>query len=415
MSLTSFLDNEDVKQRFREEFVAPNMSVKLELLAPPLSKRYSLVGTAFDYLMRFYLKWLNPNAVTRPWIAERVLEDLFSLDGTVIDSNGEVVDYNQINLTKRSQRIIQQAKAHYEDYLSSGQITDQLIESAIRLAQLDPIFRAGFVDENLGTVYKEDVDDLRELISHVEPQHFRASRLCLLNPEFGEATRLVGGADADLVIDDAIIDIKTTKNLKLERRSFNQLIGYFILHEIAGVGGLIPRPEITKVGIYFSRYGFLYLIKLSDVICPETFPAFVEWFITRAKQQYAFGLPKLVPALPNQAVQQTVAPHVIPTPSDLGEPLPLSRAVSRPQTDRMNENKLQSPQHTNIRTLLRVGGPLIVGVGLFFIIVGFGSFWASFGSLEPRWFFWCVFIGMPVLLVGILMCKLGWRPPAVGN
>lgn len=268
----------------------PPMAVKREILAPPLSNRYSLVGTAFDYLMRFYLKWLNPDAVTTQWVAELVLTTPSSplLQDVVINGrSGEIVHFRETELTRKAQWVIEQAKADYKDYLSSGQVTDQLIESALRLAQLDPVFRAGVVDENLGTVHKEDVDDLRKLISLVDPQFFKASRLCLLNPTFGEASRLVGGADADLVIDDAIIDIKTTKNLRLERDHFNQLIGYFILHEIAGVGGLIPKPEIRRVGIYFSRFGYLHLIDLDDVILPETFSVFVEWFRTRAEQEYA--------------------------------------------------------------------------------------------------------------------------------
>ena len=74
----------------------------------------------------------------------------------------------------------------------------------------------------------------------------------------------------------------------------------------------------------------------------------------------------------------------------------------------MNENKLQSPQHSNIRTVLRVGGPVIAAVGLLFMIVGFGSFFASFGSFEPPRFFWCAFVGMPLLFVGIGMCMFGY-------
>jgi len=290
MSLTSFLKNRDVKERFRQEFEMPKMRAERELIAPPLSNRYSLVGTAFDYLMRFYLKRLNPDAVTSQWVAELVLAAPLSplLQDVIINGkNGKIVRFRETELTKKARWIIEQAKADYAEYLSSGQITDQLIESVLRLAQLDPIFRAGVIDEDLGNVYEEDVDDLRKLISLVEPQFFKASRLCLLNPTFGEASRLVGGADADLVIDDAIIDIKTTKNLRLERDHFNQLIGYFVLHEIAGVGSLIPKPAITKVGIYFSRFGYLHTIDLGGVIHPETFPDFVEWFITRAKQEYA--------------------------------------------------------------------------------------------------------------------------------
>jgi hypothetical protein len=70
MSLTSFLLNKDVQERFYQEFPMPRFTTKLEILAPPLSNRYSLIGTAFDYLLRFYIKNLNPDVVSYKWIAE---------------------------------------------------------------------------------------------------------------------------------------------------------------------------------------------------------------------------------------------------------------------------------------------------------------------------------------------------------
>jgi hypothetical protein len=48
------------------------------------------------------------------------------------------------------------------------------------------------------------------------------------------------------------------------------------------------------------------------------------------------------------------------------------------------------------------------GVRLLFMIVGYGSFFASFGSFEPPRFFWCAFVGMPLLFVGIVMCMFGY-------
>ncbi|MBO9336885.1 MAG: hypothetical protein J7455_19850, partial [Roseiflexus sp.] len=260
MSLTSFLERKDVRDRFRQEFAMPGMKVKRELLAPPLSNRYSLVGTAFDYLARFYVKRLNPHAITRRWIAEQVLLDLSWMpiwrqnsqsDTTVYgfswtpqedyikDKRGTILRLSE--LEKKVRQIVERARVDYADYLSSGRITDELVESALRLAQIDPIFRLGVVDKNLGDVHKEDMDDLLKLISLIDSQFFKAYCLCLLNPTFGEASSLVGGADADLVIDNAIIDIKTTKNFRLDREDFNQLIGYFVLHEIAGFGNLAPR------------------------------------------------------------------------------------------------------------------------------------------------------------------------------
>ena len=306
MSLTSFLERKDVRERFRQEFDMPRMKTKRELLAPPLSNRYSLVGTAFDYLARFYVKRLNPDAITKAWIAEIVLHDLSWMpiwrhnsqsDTTVYgfswmpkedyieDKRGTLLRFSELETKVR--QIVERARVDYADYLSSGLLTDKLVESTLLLAQVDTIFRAKVVDKNLGDVHKEDMDDLFKLISLIDPQFFEASRLCLLNPTFGEVSSLVGGADADLVIDNAIIDIKTTKNFRSDREDFNQLIGYFVLHEIAGFGNLAPRQSITRVGIYFARFGYLHTIDLDGIIRPETFPNFVKWFVARARQEYA--------------------------------------------------------------------------------------------------------------------------------
>jgi hypothetical protein len=74
----------------------------------------------------------------------------------------------------------------------------------------------------------------------------------------------------------------------------------------------------------------------------------------------------------------------------------------------MDENKLQSAQHARIRHILRVGGAAIAGVGLLFTVIGFGSFITSFGGSEFPRYFWCAFVGMPLLFVGGAMCMFGY-------
>jgi hypothetical protein len=59
MSLTTFLEqNSDVRAQFLAHFKKPDFTLKLPILAPPLTESYGLVGTAFDYLLRFYLEKL---------------------------------------------------------------------------------------------------------------------------------------------------------------------------------------------------------------------------------------------------------------------------------------------------------------------------------------------------------------------
>ncbi len=285
MSLISFLKEPDVKKRFRQEFKKPKLAKEKNQIAPPQSGRYSLIGTAFDYLLRFYLQCLNANAIRWRWVAEDAVNYLIKMKEEEIDPSTWL-----IQITERVSSIFSRAWIEHERYLSSGEITDSLLGSTLCLAQLDVVIRnplvihGGAFAETLGVVHPEDVRDLRNLISAVGSERFRAENICLLNPAFGEASGLVGGADADLLIDDVLIDIKTTMYFKLERAYFNQLIGYFILHEIAGIGDLEPKPKISKVAIYFSRYAHLETFKLSDVIDTKTFPDLVNWFSKRAEQ-----------------------------------------------------------------------------------------------------------------------------------
>jgi hypothetical protein len=302
MSLTTFLKIEDVREKFVQQFPKPRFNLKKEILVPPKTKRYSLIGTAFDYLLRFYIKRLNPEAITKRWVAEHSLTNPLSPvhrsagDNVMVvvnENTGEVrwadsKTYEPIpftGLALRISNIIRQAKSIYLDYLESGQMTDEVIRNALLLAQLDPIYRAGYIDENIGRIDDNDVADLRELISLVNPQTFTAQEYCMLNPTFGEASRLVGGADADLIIDDMLVDVKTVKDLKLTRDYFLQLMGYYVLYRIGGIDHAPHSLSISRVGIYYSRYAELYSFNISDVIDPETLSPFMEWVKERPSRQ----------------------------------------------------------------------------------------------------------------------------------
>lgn len=285
MSLTSFLKQKDVKDKFRQEFKKPKFLIEKELLAPPLSKRYQLIGTAFDYLLRFNVKYHNPDAVTSSWIAKNAINSISSpiLTDVIIDGETGEFTYTETELTRKVNAILKQARINYEQYLSSGEISNELIKSSILLGQLDPISRARFVDENIGVVYEEDINDLQNLISIVNTDDFKSQGICLLNPSFGKASSLVGGADADIILDDMIIDIKTTKNLKFPLDYFNQLIGYYTLYQMGGFSDLKERPDINKLAIYYSRHAYLYVVEVEEVIDKNKFPEFIKWFESRVK------------------------------------------------------------------------------------------------------------------------------------
>ncbi len=79
LSLSKFIELPDVKNKLRQEFEKPRFSVDKPLLAPVITSNTQKIGTAFDYLLRFYANYLNPNEVSSKWVAEKSLEILNDL------------------------------------------------------------------------------------------------------------------------------------------------------------------------------------------------------------------------------------------------------------------------------------------------------------------------------------------------
>ena len=61
------------------------------------------------------------------------------------------------------------------------------------------------------------------------------------------------------------------------------------------------------------------------------------------------------------------------------------------------------PGHEDRRRPLRIIGPAVAGIGLVFTIIGFVSFFASFGTHESPRYFWCLFVGLPLTAVGVMV------------
>lgn len=303
MSLIRFVGLPEIRQRLEEQFVMPPLKTPDNIKVEPKTKSYGLIGTAFDYLFRFRLKRLNPTASTKRWVAEIALnllpqdydnEELKAESkstGIPIEVLRDIVGLDMKkqhgSLGEKVGRLITEAKQLYSAYIQSGIMSDDIIRATVHLAQIDPIYRAGYVDPNLGKVDDLVIKELCELIEIVNDDAFIAKDHCLLNPTFGEASREVGGADADFIIDGCMVDIKTTKSAKFTRDQFNQLVGYYILHDIGGIDG-DRNITITSLGIYYSRYGELCTFPVAPPF-GKGYSSFVKWFRKKMKETYLLG------------------------------------------------------------------------------------------------------------------------------
>ena len=107
-------------------------------------------------------------------------------------------------------------------------MTRDLLISSMELAGLDAVLRTG-TWFGIPTV-TDDVADLENLYEILKSSDIMAfAERAFLNPTFGDGSQLVGGADADLIIDNVLIYIKTTKSDSFTQDIYNQLLGYYAL------------------------------------------------------------------------------------------------------------------------------------------------------------------------------------------
>jgi len=268
MNLTTFVTLKDVREKLRETFPKPDFSRKAEILAEPQTKNYGTIGTAFDYLLRFYIEANNPQSkvISVPWVAENSLSLLRNAQ------NKEL--YNQAEETLYSAKVL------YLEYLDSKIVSNELLEASINLAKLDLVYRIGYI-EPISPPDPKDVKDLTNLMNAIPLNSFNVEKAGILNPTFGVGSRLVGGADCDIYIDGNLIDIKTSKQCKFERGYFNQLIGYYSLAQYGDISGL--NYEINNISIYFSRYGLLGTYPIEVITDAPNYKETYDWFIKKAK------------------------------------------------------------------------------------------------------------------------------------
>lgn len=85
-----------------------------------------------------------------------------------------------------------EAFERYQNYLKNGKLSDDLLRVVLKLSKVEIHFRNKFANEDLDAVFDEDIEDLKNLISHVSPMMFKAKDLVVLNPTFGEGSKKIG-------------------------------------------------------------------------------------------------------------------------------------------------------------------------------------------------------------------------------
>ena len=121
--------------------------------------------------------------------------------------------------------------------------------------RMDP---AGTLEE-LPSLVVEDMKALWDLLEE-HREFFSSSETVSYNPSFGEASMMVGGADADILVGATLVEIKTTVKWGYMWADAAQLVGYYVLAAMNGD----PWP-IDRLAIYRSRFGRIEYVDCAEM------------------------------------------------------------------------------------------------------------------------------------------------------
>ncbi len=288
MTLRQFVERPAVRERLNPLLEAvPRPSQRPALLVPPSGKernRAGMMGTAIDYALRFELGRRCPHALEGPWAAYGALAGgLMDLPGEFLTKEGSSSPW------KIAAHILREAEREIRAYRRRKTFAVKRARSmacvALRLATLDNFSRLGFDErywrDDIGEVDPLEADELVAMLERAPFDALTTAGPLLLNPTFGRYSVAVGGADADLVIGDTLLDFKATQDAKVSLEFLRQLCGYFLLAR--GMRQDEPRfPAIEQLGIYFPRFGFVWRFPATLLTSHPAFAATEQWFIQQA-------------------------------------------------------------------------------------------------------------------------------------
>lgn len=275
LSITSKVTSGGGPTLFREWMRKPELQLSWPVLVPSRSGKAAQMGTALDYAIRAGFAALWPGqCVSRPWVASATPARL-ALAGMHEDA-------------KRCQRTLAQAQTALADLDPEAGLTEKQALACWDLALMEPVGRG--VPRVLPERWTGKrpspawISELQELLSHFPWDAFVPQERCLLNPDFGEGSQLAGGADADLVLDGLLIDIKTVSRRTLAIQDVRQVVSYALLARAYGFNGGPPEP-IERVGIYYSRSAELVTWSLEGCVSAEGEARLLEYLVAASEKR----------------------------------------------------------------------------------------------------------------------------------
>ena len=289
MSLTSQLDdrNSHIRQfmetRLPETTPVVREANKIlraaETIRPTGAVPWMVLGTAFDYRARYHLEvtpyrdlvaWAGARNVSdspimvevspEAWVGFMGVKGGPKLSKDVIEAFFESLD----NVIEDLSPVGRQLDREDEDLLNRYCVVLSYFEDCARARPRPdaPLFSLGeepTLEQLLALVQPHWLDDLSVLSARfIDNFERRLPRRMVLNPRF-KGSRDVGGADADLILDRCLFELKSTVKASISKVALYQLVGYALLDYEDAHG-------LEQVAFYMARQGESIEWSINDLL-----------------------------------------------------------------------------------------------------------------------------------------------------
>lgn len=247
ITATNLIKNKEVRKILKDNV---NHSLKKGLtfevdIEKPKHNSFMLLGTMADYLFRKLIEIELSILVNDELICEKGLELAKNPPRGLFYNFDEIIDFFGPSIEK---------------YKNAKEVNDELLEDIVNISILDSLFRQGTLiyPDNRELVIedlKSLLDNMRTIIDSLDPKDVN------LNPTLGKliSSQMLVKADADLIIDNCIFEIKTSISGDIKLEYILQLVMYAILCNIHGI-------EIDSVGIINTRSTKVFKFMLKDLL-----------------------------------------------------------------------------------------------------------------------------------------------------
>ena len=236
---------------------------------------HALIGTAFDYRARYSFAITPANKLVAALGVSKIPMYFVNEDDGGFELSMGCQKFTQdVDASITSLKPIARRLERTDE--------ENLARHCVVLALLEQVARVGLrpgspllarplacgTRELLELARPDWVADLREmawLFDDCATRERLYGRPAVLNPTFAGSSD-VHGADADLIVDGCLIEIKSTIQTTIREPVFHQLLGYVLLD-------YPDHYHINSIGVYLSRHGVLLKWPLAEALGERGEPA----------------------------------------------------------------------------------------------------------------------------------------------